>query len=335
MLIISFKLKKKLFLQKLKNMKNKKNFNSIEYLSFDAAGTKAFAYVGVLEAFEAFQTYSPQKNKIKGASGISAGCLPALCFALGLNSNDLFECLKLLLNLYSSHYSILNMFDKLGLLDNSLLEPIVAFLLQRGKVPYDITFEQLSQQKNQFLLWISAYGENEVGFHYSFTTSPDKRVLDAICESMCAPIIFTPRSNGSIRMVDGWFQGLCLKNFDLEKTMYIYTSEYQETKELEEEKKGNMNNLASYLNFLYSSAMKNHSRNFIATLPPITRENSIRIICNDNFITAANTEEKRNALIDKGRMAFLSKIDTSAEFLLGLYVIRNAEIYMNKRNVIT
>lgn len=203
----------------------KEKLSNIQYLAFDGGGLKCFAYVGMMQVFDCMLFPKKAKDQLKGASGVSGGSLAALCYALDLTYLDLHDCLMLMADIHKQKYSIIDLFKKKGLLDTKILEPLVAWLLEKANKPYDLTFAQLADSNNGFNFIVSAFHEENVPFYYNNTNSPNKKILDAVCESMAMPLVFSPRCyDGNVKgFVDGWLAGICLDGFDLHKCILVYT----------------------------------------------------------------------------------------------------------------
>lgn len=229
----------------------------IRYMAFDAAGSKAFLYVGVLEVMEAFGKIGMSDGngkvrvepeymaRIEGAAGVSAGAVAALCLALGLSSRHLHEAYLRMMEVQHQKipFSQLLMGRQEGMLSSRTLDPCVAYLLEAAGVPYDVTFAELHARDclhacGGFILNVSSYNQaRQTPCFYNWRRSPHKSVLDAVVESMCVPLLFCPRTYAPSahktapstdshlhggEFIDGWFAGLFFDGFDDDAMMIVY-----------------------------------------------------------------------------------------------------------------
>jgi len=197
----------------------KKNDMTIEYLSFEGGGVKAYAYVGVMKYF---CEQDIDLSQLKVISGSSIGAFTALCIVLGYTYEDFANILSALslpnfLNVFTVLTSIPNLINHYGLMNLSEIEKIVDNVFIMKNLDSNISFLELFRLTAIDLV-ITGSNVNEMKtYYFSHKNTPHMRVKDACMISMSYPILFTPTLIHNCYYCDGGlFRNLPFQYVELE-----------------------------------------------------------------------------------------------------------------------
>lgn len=170
-----------------------------EYLALSGGGVKGISYIGVFKALEKLKI----RDQIKGVVGSSSGAMAAYLFTLGYKSEELWnvlskldfteytdDCLHRFMNQWGFDHGnkIINLFYAIG----------------KQKVNMEnLTFAKLYKQKPIELIIIGSCISTATATQFSYKTTPDMLVLDAIRISIAIPYKFTPIKYKGDFYVDG------------------------------------------------------------------------------------------------------------------------------------
>lgn len=171
-----------------------------QYIALAGGGIKGVSYIG---AFKALEKLKITKN-IKGIIGSSVGSLIALLFVLGYTSDQMFEIINNIdFSKYTNEDNLNNILTNLGF-DNGIRFINIIYAICKQK--YDlknITLEQLYQKYPIELVMTGSNISKAKTTFFSYKTTPDMLVLDALRISVSIPYKFTPIKYNDCFYIDG------------------------------------------------------------------------------------------------------------------------------------
>lgn len=180
-------------------------------LVFEGGGVKGIAYVGVMEVLEQ-KSISPAT--IKRVGGTSAGAINALLFALGFDSKELKDIMKTMdfKSFMDDSFGFLRdawrLFNEYGLHKGDSFKIWISELIEKKLGNKNATFSDL---KNKGLPELFVYATDlNTGYArvYSYASSPDMPLAEAVRRSMSIPLFFAAVTDEKSKhiMVDGGVQ---------------------------------------------------------------------------------------------------------------------------------
>lgn len=171
-----------------------------EYLALSGGGIKGISYIGALKALEKLKISS----KIKGIVGTSVGALTALFFVLGYTADEMLE---IIINIDLSKYTddhLNSLLTNFGL-DNGMKLINIIYAIAKQKCDLkNMTLKQLYQKYPIELVITGSNITEAKTTYFSYKTTPDVLVLDAIRISISIPYKFTPIKYNDNFYVDGF-----------------------------------------------------------------------------------------------------------------------------------
>lgn len=170
-----------------------------EYLALSGGGIKGVSYIGAFKALERLKI----AQKIKGIIGSSVGSLIALFFVLGYTADQMLEIIT---NIDLSKYtddglnSLLNNYG----LDNGIKLINIIYAISKQKCDLKgVTLKQLYEKYPIELVITGSNITEAKTTYFSYKTTPDVLVLDAIRISISIPYKFTPIKYNNCFYIDG------------------------------------------------------------------------------------------------------------------------------------
>lgn len=170
-----------------------------EYIALSGGGIKGISYIGAFKALEKLKI----TQNIKGIIGSSVGSLLALFFVLGYTSDQMLEIIT---NIDLSKYTddgLNSLLTNFGL-DNGI--KLINIIYAIAKQKYDlknISFKLLYEKYPIELVITGSNITKSNTTYFSYKTTPDVLVLDAIRISISIPYKFTPIKYNNCFYVDG------------------------------------------------------------------------------------------------------------------------------------
>jgi len=188
------------------SIQNKRDISKIECLAIEGGGIEVISFLGVLDELQNFVTL---KN-IKKIIGTSAGTLLALYISLNIPIKTILrEYLTLdFKSIQDCSYLFLlyNLFRHKGIDTGRNLRTFLISVLNKhidnGK---DITFLDLYKKTQIHLVFTTTNLNRKRTEYLSHTTTPDMKIVDGLCMSMCVPLYFMPIEYNNDLYVDGGF----------------------------------------------------------------------------------------------------------------------------------
>lgn len=268
-----------------------------EYLVLSAGGVKAISYMGSFKALERLKI----APKIKGIIGCSAGSLLALLFVIGYKPEEMLEIIT---NINLGNYTddgLESLIKNLGS-DNGikLMNLIYAVCKQKYDLK-EITFAQLYESFPIELVMVGSNITESKSIYFSYKTTPNVLVLDALRISISVPFKFTPIRYDNKICVDGAvYDPYPIEYFSDQNTLGFVLNKLEDLEPID--------NLLQYtLAILISIEHKELKRSFQKH-----KSNTVQIICNDNPINFSMDKERKKELYDLG-------YNTTINFLANKY----------------
>lgn len=161
-------------------------------LVLSGGSVKGVTYIGVLRFLEERGIISQFKNLI----GSSVGALVCFFVAIGLNSFEIEQLIKVLFKEYMASSpnveNIINIFHTMGLDDGSIIMETVSKALHNKYNIHDITFIELAKKSGRNLVVCGTNLYNSSSVYFNVDKYPNMSVLKAIRISISIPFIMTP-----------------------------------------------------------------------------------------------------------------------------------------------
>lgn len=173
-------------------------------LVISGSGVRNFSSIGALERIG-----NENIKKFKRFLGVSSGSILATLLALGCSTKQIKELylevdMKKYKVKYSSIYTYYKIFMKNGIYDSQdFKEEIIHKILEKVCGNGDITFKDLYEEYDKILVIPASCINKRCSYYYQYSSNPDMKIKDAIEQSCCIPIIFTPVIFKGDTMVDG------------------------------------------------------------------------------------------------------------------------------------
>lgn len=170
-----------------------------EYIALSGGGIKGVSYIGAFKALERLKI----APKIKGIIGSSVGSLIALFFVLGYTADQMLEIIT---NIDLSKYTddhLNSLLSNFGL-DNGIKLINIIYAIAKQKCDLkEITLKKLYEKYPIELVITGSNITEAKTTYFSYKTTPDVFVLDAIRISISIPYKFTPIKYNNCFYVDG------------------------------------------------------------------------------------------------------------------------------------
>jgi predicted patatin/cPLA2 family phospholipase len=146
-------------------------------------------------------------KKLKGTGGTSVGACLALAVLCGLSTGELrrlamdhslFDSDSLLRDANFSRF-----WEKGGLLNHGVLYEKIDRLFDVLDLPKDIDFLSLHRRTRKLFMCNASDLQGKASVFMSYKTTPYRKVRDALCMSMCLPMLFVGYEHNGIELCDG------------------------------------------------------------------------------------------------------------------------------------
>jgi predicted acylesterase/phospholipase RssA len=193
---------------------------NIQHLVLSGGGAFLFTLYGILRDSQKANFW--ELSNIQSIYGTSAGAISAAIIALDYDWDTLDKYLikRPWHNVFKMDmYSIMNSFQKRGMLDIKVVEQIYEPLLTAKDISIDITLQDFYDiTKKEIHFFTTDYDIFEL-VDISYKTHPTWKLTEAVYASCCLPILFIPFVKDGKTYVDGSFFsnypiGSCCKNVE-------------------------------------------------------------------------------------------------------------------------
>lgn len=162
-------------------------------IAFSGGGVHTIAFIGCLKYLEETE----QIEHIHNVIGSSGGSFVALMVILNFSHHEMKKCI---LDVYTQHAhlfgtslkKILNLPKKFGMMDSTLIEKFVKYVLNQKGIPENVTFLELIKRTGKhFVVPVTNLSRKKIEY-LSVDTFPEMEILTAIKMSTSIPILFEP-----------------------------------------------------------------------------------------------------------------------------------------------
>lgn len=176
----------------------KKSINK-KYLVFNGGGIKGICFLGVLQ-------YLIDTDNIKDFNifiGTSISSIILFLFLIGYTPQDLFYFIMNYNFNEFQQFEIDNLFMNYGLNNGDVIKKILTTFIKSKNLSVDITFKDLYNLTNKLLIITGTNLTKKQGEFFSYLTTPNMKLIDAIRISTSIPFYFTPYKYNNNVYIDG------------------------------------------------------------------------------------------------------------------------------------
>ena len=171
----------------------------INHLIISGGGTKSIAYIGALM----FISTKLDLTIIKSFSGSSAGSMICLFLNIGYTLKELRDIYFQLDFAIYSNVQIDNMLNLYGFDNgNKFINLVKSFIINKGYDP-DMSFKILYELTHQELYITGTNIIKEKPEYFSYISTPDMKIIDAIRASISIPLCYSPVNINNNIYIDG------------------------------------------------------------------------------------------------------------------------------------
>ena len=177
----------------LKKIINKK------YLVFNGGGMKGICFLGVLQ-------YLIDTDNIKNFNifvGSSVSSIILFLSLIGYSPQDLFYFIMNYNFNEFQQFEIDNLFMNYGLNNGDVIKKILTTFIKSKNLSIDITFKDLYNLTNKLLIITGTNLTKKQGEFFSYLTTPNMKLIDAIRISTSIPFYFVPYKYNNSYYIDG------------------------------------------------------------------------------------------------------------------------------------
>lgn len=177
-----------------------------DHLVISGCGTRSMFLNGLFEYLTSQPSWNHIFAKLKGAAGVSSGCLVALALLVGADFSQLTDALVELGKRYDSiapSLSVPMAMESFGLDDGAHLQITIDTFLQVVGLSTSTTFQSLYRLTGKDFRVCAVNVHSMRSCFFSRLTTPQMPLRDAIYMSMTVPFIFRPRRWMGELYVDG------------------------------------------------------------------------------------------------------------------------------------
>lgn len=187
----------KQYLQNLR-VSLKKSINK-KYLVFNGGGIKGICFLGVLQ-------YLIDTDNIKDFNifvGSSVSSIILFLFLIGYSPQDLlYFVMNYNFNEFQQ-FEIDNLFINYGLNNGEVIKKILTTFIKSKNLSVDITFKDLYELTRKLLIITGTNLTKRQGEFFSYLTTPEMKLIDAIRISTSIPFYFIPYKYNDYYYIDG------------------------------------------------------------------------------------------------------------------------------------
>lgn len=187
----------------------------MNYIVFSGGGVRGFGFVGAYEMLK-------NKYSFIGFGGASIGSFFALMALLECTFEEMYKYLSEVINIKSllNNVNIENVRKNWGFTSQQHIAETVSAMLKSRDMNENCTLQDLYKKTNR-AFHVSVVRVNDFSPHIlDWTKYPNMPVHQAICASMCIPILFNPIRVGNDIFIDGGIlNNLPLGSFPSENTL--------------------------------------------------------------------------------------------------------------------
>ena len=202
------------------------NLSSKRYLSMASGGTRAFCYLGALDAmedhFEATtgMAFDEWRAGLKGVAGTSAGTLCALAVLLGI-PKERRKKLRLHPRHIMSFPDVTLLLTRFGLEDGSAFRECIKEVLTQGGLSPESTLGDVKRLLQKEFVCMCTDLKTGEELPLSSTHTPDVLVCDAVYASCSIPFVFAPTVIGDHLATDGCLSCTLPNVFEVSDTLFF------------------------------------------------------------------------------------------------------------------
>lgn len=179
------------------------------YVVVAGGGTRALAYLGIIDALESklgdrWRTH--YREGMRGFVGASAGSIVALCLTLQLTGKDVRDAVQPFLEnirMIAPNPDISSMIHSYGMDTGNGILTLVRDILRRGNITEDVTFERMHQLTRREFACTGLNINTNAVHTFDRHTRPNMSVVDAIRISTSVPLLYTPVELDGDLYIDG------------------------------------------------------------------------------------------------------------------------------------
>lgn len=183
-----------------------KNQRKIKQLVLSGGSVWGFSLIGILQ--EAIKTGFLHMDDIEYIHATSVGSIIGTVFALKIEPRlirDYFVKRPWETLCKNNRYSILDIYDRQGIIHRGFLESLFTPLLKSVELSIETTLSELySYNGIEIHIYATELNKYEL-VDISFKTHPDWSIIDAIYASCCIPLLFSPLIKDNKCYIDGAF----------------------------------------------------------------------------------------------------------------------------------
>lgn len=186
---------------------SKKKPDLPKILVLSGGGTRGIAQLGSL-------IYLHEKGLLEHISvyaGSSVGSILCLMLSIGYTPVELFQIISALDMKKFKSIKILHIFSSYGIDDGKSLEYIVTKILEFKQFNQNVTFKELYEKTKKTLIIPAVSLYDVVPHYFSYKTTPDLSVIQAVRMSVSIPLYYTPIKYNNNYYVDAG----CCDNFPI------------------------------------------------------------------------------------------------------------------------
>ena len=176
--------------------------NKYKNVIFSGGSIRGLSYIGCLKSLEEHNLV----DSIQTYVGISIGSIMSTLIYLGFNSTELFQlmmAIKLdeLKNIDADN--IIDFFKHFGVDDGSKFRKLIEVCIRKRGFKHDINFLEAYKIINKKLIIVGSCLNTQSADYFSWETTPDMKIVDAIMASISIPFYFTMKTYGEFSYGDG------------------------------------------------------------------------------------------------------------------------------------
>ena len=170
-----------------------------KYLVFNGGGIKGICFIGVLQCL----INSNNINNFEIFIGTSISSLILFLYLIGYTPQEL---LYFVLNYNFKELQNLNideLFINNGLNDGEIIKKIILSFMKTKNINENLTFKELFDITNKLFIITGTNLTKKQGEYFSFLTTPNMKLIDAIRISTSIPFFFIPYNYNNYYYIDG------------------------------------------------------------------------------------------------------------------------------------